>query len=68
LRINPLRELENLRYESEANVALKSDAPHVLREISGDAVELTFSFQPGSAPEFGVEVYGDAKGSMDSPS
>jgi beta-fructofuranosidase len=64
LRIKPLRELEKLRHDekSEANVALKSEAPYVLRGISGDVVELKVSFEPGSAEDFGVEVYCDAGG------
>jgi beta-fructofuranosidase len=69
LRIKPLRELEKLRQDekSEANVALKSEAPYVLRGISGDAVELKVSFQPGSSKEFGVEVYCDAEGKYGFP-
>ena len=65
LRIKPLRELEKLRSEekSESNISLKNDAPHRLREISGDALELDIRFVRGMATEFGVQVYcGDGDG------
>ncbi len=64
LRIKPLRELEQLRYEekTEANVSLKSEASVKLKEIAGDALEIKVHFEPGTAKEFGVEVYCDADG------
>jgi beta-fructofuranosidase len=64
LRIKPLRELETLRYDgkSESNITLRSDVPHKLRELAGDALELMITFQPGTAKEFGVKVYCDRHG------
>ena len=69
LRIKPLRELEQLREEAkhEATVSLKSEVAHPLKEIAGDALELKIHFQPGTAKEFGVEVYCDAAGNNGFP-
>lgn len=64
LRIKPLRELETLRHDekSEAGLVVKSDAPITLKGITGDAIELKVSIEPGAAREFGVEVYCDKDG------
>ncbi len=64
LRIKPLRELQQLRYamKSEADLAVRSDVPQPLKQISGDTVELKVHFKPGTATTFGVEVYCDAEG------
>ena len=64
LRIKPLRELESLRYgeTSKTNLAVKSDAPTRLEGIAGDALELKLSIEPGTAREFGVEVFCDKDG------
>jgi sucrose-6-phosphate hydrolase SacC (GH32 family) len=45
LHISPLRELESLRSEerSEADITVKSEAHHRLKEIAGDALELQLS-------------------------
>ncbi len=64
LRIQPLRELETLRYDakSEASLTVKSDTRTKLQEIAGDTLELKLTVEPGPAKEFGVAVYCDAKG------
>ena len=64
LRIKPLRELETLRHDekSEASLNVKSGVPVRLRDIGGDAIELKVSIEPGTASEFGVEVYCDTEG------
>jgi sucrose-6-phosphate hydrolase SacC (GH32 family) len=64
LRIKPLRELKSLRYDerSEAHLTVKSDVPYRLKEIAGDTLELKVSLKPGSATQFGIEVYCDQQG------
>lgn len=69
LRIKPLRELETLRRDEKrvAGISLPSGVAQPLAGISGDAVELQVSFQPGAAEAFGVEVYCDAAGQQGFP-
>lgn len=64
LRIKPLRELEKLRWDekSEKNLTVRDGAPVRLKEISGDALELKVAIRPGTARQFGVEVYCDREG------
>ncbi len=64
LRIKPLRELEKLRYDEkrESNLTVKSDTPLALKEIAGDSLELKIAIDPGTANEFGVEVYCNKEG------
>ena len=64
LRIKPLRELEQLRYDAatEAMVTIPADAIHLLQGITGDALELNITLQPGSARRCGVHVYSDPQG------
>lgn len=64
LRIQPLRELEHLRYRarSAGEVTIPADAVHRLEQITGDALELRIVFQPGSARKFGIQVYCDPDG------
>jgi len=64
LRIKPLRELEQLRYDEkdEGNIVVKSDSSHVLKEIAGDIIELSVTIQPTSAKEYGVSVFCDKDG------
>ena len=64
LRIKPLRELEKLRYgaRSERNVTIPANAVHPLKRITGDTLELSIVFEPGSARKFGVQVYCDPEG------
>jgi beta-fructofuranosidase len=58
LRIKPLRELEQLRsnQKQEADITIKDDAPYVLKDISGDTMELEITFAVPSSSEFGVRV------------
>jgi sucrose-6-phosphate hydrolase SacC (GH32 family) len=69
LRIKPLRELAQLRYDeiNEVNLTLKNKTATPLKRIAGDAVELKIHFTPGTATEFGVEVYCDAAGNNGFP-
>jgi len=64
LRIKPLRELEKLRYDekSEGDIIVKSNSSHILKDISGDAVELSVAIKPASAKEYGVSVFCDKNG------
>ena len=64
LRIKPLRELEQLRYDAatEENVIIPADTIHRLRGITGDTLELKITLQPGSAKRCGVQVYCDPQG------
>ncbi len=64
LRIKPLRELETLRHgeKSEAGFSVKADSPAMLKDIAGDDIELKISIQPGTAAQFGVELYCDKDG------
>ena len=64
LRIKPLRELETLRYDekSEANITVKGDGIHTLKEIAGDTLELKITIKPGQAKQVGVRVYCDKEG------
>jgi len=64
LRIKPLRELKKLRYgqKNEGNIIVKSDSSHMLRDISGDTVELSVTIKPTSAKEYGVSVFCDRDG------
>ncbi len=64
LRIQPLRELELLRYDeqSAADLHVNSEAPVLLDGVSGDALELQLSIEPGTAAKFGVEVCCDQQG------
>ncbi|MCP4785326.1 MAG: hypothetical protein GY903_04845 [Fuerstiella sp.] len=58
LRIKPLRELEKLRtnYREEKNITVTSDTPYLLKQISGDALELEVVFAAPVGEEFGVNV------------
>ena len=64
LRIRPLRELAALRHDpkQEEGITVKSDATHVLREISGNALELEVTLQSPAAKEFGLDVLCDENG------
>ena len=69
LRIKPLRELESLRYDecSETQFIVKSGVPYRLKQIGGDALELSVTLQPGTAREFGIEVHCDEQGANGFP-
>ncbi len=59
LRINPLRELEKLRYDEQVkeNVVMPADAVAPLPGISGDTNELKITFAAEKAKRFGLRVY-----------
>ena len=58
MRIRPLRELEAPRYDRKQarGLTIKSAAGHRLKEINGDALELTVVFKAPAAKECGVDV------------
>ncbi len=64
LRIKPLRELETLRAAEtvEPNITVKGDSTHLFKKIAGDTIELNLTIEPGSAKEFGVNVFCAANG------
>ena len=55
LRIKPLRELEKLRTDpkQKRNITVKSDTEYLLKEMSGDTMELELVLDAPSAREFG---------------
>jgi beta-fructofuranosidase len=64
LRIRPLRELAALRHDLklEEGITVKSDTVPMLKEISGNALELEVTFQSPAAKEFGLDVLCDKNG------
>ncbi len=64
LRVKPLRELEQLRYDarSVSDITLPANTFHPLPSMAGDALELRVVFPAGSAGSFGVRVYCDENG------
>ena len=64
LLIKPLRELKNLRSEEKTVVDLtvKSNSTHVLKDISGDTMELEIVLDAPSAQEYGVMVLCNEEG------
>ncbi len=64
LRIQPLRELEQLRTDEQRlkNITVESDTTHVLEEIAGDTMELEIVLEVPSARKFGVKVLCDKDG------
>ena len=64
LRIKPLWELEKLRYDekTEDNIIVKSNSSHMLKDISGDTIEMNVTIKPASAKEYGVSVFCDKNG------
>ena len=66
LRIAPLRELRQLRYNpvTEQGIVVKSGAIIRLKQTAGDTLEMIATFTPGKATRFGVIVLcdGDNKG------
>jgi len=64
LRIKPLRELKKLRYDekNESNIVVKSNSSLMLKDISGDTIELSVTIQPTDAEEYGVSVFCDKDG------
>jgi len=64
LRIKPLRELKKLRYDlkNQDNIIVKSDSSYMLKDISGNTLELNVTIKPTSAKEYGVSVFCDKSG------
>ncbi len=64
LRINPLRELEALRYDKKREKAITVGAgtTRELKTVNGDAYELELQFAAPSAKEFGIDVLCDENG------
>jgi len=64
LRVKPLRELQQLRYDAQSlsNLTIPASTIHRLNQIEGDALELRIVFQPGSVAQFQVQVYCDRDG------
>ncbi|MDP6047196.1 MAG: GH32 C-terminal domain-containing protein [Phycisphaerae bacterium] len=64
LRIRPLRELEQLRYEEkvEKDVKVIAGAPRQLKHVASDAVELKLEFKASKASQFGLDVLCDKDG------
>jgi beta-fructofuranosidase len=64
LRIKPLRELEQLRTDpkQERDIIVKSGAAHMLKGITGDAMELEITLAAPTAREYGVKVLCDKDG------
>jgi sucrose-6-phosphate hydrolase SacC (GH32 family) len=69
LRIKPLRELAQLRYDAHRaiGITVKDGQAVRLKRIAGDSLELKAVIQPGSAKQFGVQVYCDADGKQGFP-
>jgi beta-fructofuranosidase len=63
LRIQPLRELEQLRYnlKMEKNIRVEAGRPYLLKKISGDAMELMLTIRQGAAERYGVKILCDSK-------
>ena len=61
LRIKPLRELEQLRHDlkTESNIRVEAGAPHRLKNISGDTMELMVKIKQGEANRYGVKILCD---------
>ena len=64
LRIKPLRELEKLRYDekNEGKIIVKRNSSRMLKDISGDTIEMSVTIKPTEAKEYGVSVFCDKDG------
>ncbi len=64
LRIRPLRELEQLRFDRKQvpGITLKSDTIHTLKDIAGDTLELKITFAAPLAAKCGLRVLCDPDG------
>ena len=62
LRIQPLRELEQLRYnlKTEKNIRVEAGTPYRLKKISGDTMELMLTISQGEAERYGVKILCDS--------
>ena len=58
LRMNPPREIENLRFNGRrhADLAVKSDSDVPIEGMGGRSLELAVNFKPGEARQFGLKV------------
>jgi len=58
LLIEPAEELETLRYNHRrhGNLKIAADSDLVLKDVSGDCLELLIEVEPDGAKEFGVKV------------
>ena len=64
LRIRPLRELEGLRFDGKQveGITVKSETVQMLKEISGNTLEMEVTFPAPAAKEFGLDVLCDKNG------
>jgi len=64
LRIKPLRELKKLRYDekNEGKITVESNSSYMLKDISGNTLELSIAIKTTSAKEYGVSVFSDKDG------
>jgi len=64
LRIKPLKELENLRYDELAlsDITVSSDTEYKLEGITGNALELAITFTSPLAKAFGITMLADENG------
>jgi sucrose-6-phosphate hydrolase SacC (GH32 family) len=64
LRMKPLKELEDLRYEELTidNVTVSKSEVHKLEELTGDAIELEITFTAPLPAEFGLNLLADKNG------
>jgi len=69
LRIKPLRELEQLRYNPvrESNLTVESDKPYRLGTIAGDALEIMATIKQSGAKRYGIRLHAnkDGEGGID---
>ena len=65
LCIKPLRELKKLRTDQKTvqNLTVNSDTTHLLKEMSGDTMELEIVIEAPEADEFGIKVLCNQDGS-----
>ncbi len=64
LRMQPLKELEDLRYDELAtnNITVSNTEVHKLEELTGDAIELEITFTAPLPAEFGLNLLADENG------
>ena len=65
LLIKPLRELKKLRTDQKSvqDLTVNSDTTHLLKEMSGDTMELELVLDAPTADEFGIKLLCDQDGS-----
>jgi sucrose-6-phosphate hydrolase SacC (GH32 family) len=69
LKIEPAPELESLRYDEHklTNLQVSSGKEVLLKEVSGDSLELRALIDPGNAKEFGIKVRCSPNGEEETP-